>query len=54
MILPLMLEHKDVEAAVRKVEEMADRLQIAGRLEYYPGELSGGGRRQVHLPAGLL
>ena len=41
MILPLMLEHKDVEASVRNVEEMADRLQIAGRLESYPGELSG-------------
>lgn len=54
MILPLMLEHKDVEAAVRKVEEMADRLQIAGRLEYYPGELSGGEKQRAAIGRALM
>ena len=54
MILPLMLEHKDVEAAVRKVEEMADRLQIAGRLEYYPEELSGGEKQRAAIGRALM
>ena len=54
MILPLMLEHGDVEASVRKVEEMADRLQIAGRLAYYPGELSGGEKQRAAIGRALM
>ena len=43
-----------MEAAVRKVEEMADRLQIAGRLEYYPGELSGGEKQRAAIGRALM
>ncbi len=54
MILPLMLEHEDVETSVRKVGEMADRLQIAGRLDYYPGELAGGEKQRAAIGRALM
>ena len=61
MILPLMLDHRDVKESVRRVDEMAERLQISHRMDYYPNELSGGekqraaiGRALIHRPSLIL
>lgn len=61
MILPLMLDHRDVKESVRRVDEMAERLQISHRMDYYPSELSGGekqraaiGRALIHKPSLIL
>ncbi len=61
MILPLMLDHRDVKESVHRVDEMAERLQISHRMDYYPNELSGGekqraaiGRALIHRPSLIL
>lgn len=54
MILPLMLEHKEVRESVSRVEEMADRLHIRDRLEYYPSELSGGEKQRAAIGRALM
>lgn len=61
MILPLMLDHRDVKESVHRVDEMAERLQISHRMDYYPNELSGGekqraaiGRALIHKPSLIL
>ena len=54
MILPLMLDHRDVKASVSKVEAMAGRLQISDKLDYYPHELSGGEKQRAAIGRALL
>lgn len=54
MILPLLLEHRNVEEALRRVEEMAARLQIGNRLEYFPNELSGGEKQRAAIGRALM
>lgn len=54
MMLPLMLEHRNVKESVCKVEEMADSLQIYERLDYYPDELSGGEKQRAAIGRALM
>lgn len=54
MLLPLMLDHREVKMAVRKVEEMAEMLQISDRLDYYPHELSGGEKQRAAIGRALM
>lgn len=54
MMLPLMLEHKEVEESIRKVEDMAGLLKIGGRLDYYPDELSGGEKQRAAIGRALM
>lgn len=61
MILPCMLDHQNVNKAIRKVEIMAEMLKIGDRLDYYPSELSGGekqraaiGRALINMPSLIL
>ena len=54
MLLPLMLDHREVKMSVRKVEEMAEMLQISDRLDYYPHELSGGEKQRAAIGRALM
>lgn len=54
MLLPLMLDHREVKMSVRKVEEMAEMLQIRDRLDYYPHELSGGEKQRAAIGRALM
>lgn len=54
MMLPLMLDHREVKMSVRKVEEMAKLLQISDRLDYYPYELSGGEKQRAAIGRALM
>lgn len=61
MVLPCMLDHQNVNKAIRKVEIMAEMLKIGDRLDYYPSELSGGekqraaiGRALINMPSLIL
>lgn len=54
MILPLMLDHREVKESVSKVEGMARMLQIADKLDYYPNELSGGEKQRAAIGRALM
>lgn len=54
MMLPLMLDHREVNESVRKVREMAGRLRISDRLSYYPNELSGGEKQRAAIGRALM
>lgn len=54
MILPLMLDHREVKESVSKVEAMAGMLQIEEKLDYYPDELSGGEKQRAAIGRALM
>lgn len=54
MILPLMLDHREVKESVGKVEAMAGMLQIEKKLDYYPNELSGGEKQRAAIGRALM
>lgn len=54
MILPLMLDHREVKESVGKVEAMAGMLQIEKKLDYYPNELSGGEKQRAVIGRALM
>lgn len=53
-MLPLMLDHGEVNESVRKVREMTGRLRISDRLSYYPNELSGGEKQRAAIGRALV
>lgn len=54
LILPLMLDHRDVKESVNRVEAMAGMLQIVEKLDYYPSELSGGEKQRAAIGRALM
>ena len=42
IMIPLILNHDDIEYAISKSEEMARILMVEDKMECYPYELSGG------------
>lgn len=54
MMLPLILDHREVKMSVWKAEEMAKLLQISDRLDYYPYELSGGEKQRAAIGRALM
>ena len=54
IILPLMLDHQNVDRSLKKVKEMAEILNIENKLSCYPYELSGGQQQRAAICRALM
>ena len=54
IILPLMLDHQNVDMALKKVNKMAEILNIKDKLSCYPYELSGGQQQRAAICRALM
>lgn len=54
IILPLMLDHRNVDESLKKVKKMADILKIGDKLSCYPYELSGGQQQRAAICRALM
>lgn len=54
IILPLMLDHQNVDESLKKVKKMADLLNIGDKLSCYPYELSGGQQQRAAICRALM
>ncbi|MDE7477388.1 MAG: ABC transporter ATP-binding protein, partial [Lachnospiraceae bacterium] len=54
IILPLMLDHQNVDASLKKVKRMAGILKIDDKLSCYPYELSGGQQQRAAICRALM
>ena len=54
IILPLMLDHQNVDMALKKVNKMAEILNIKDKLSCYPYELSGGQQQRAVICRALM
>ena len=54
IILPLMLDHQNVDMALKKVNKMAEILNIKDKLSRYPYELSGGQQQRAAICRALM
>ncbi len=54
IILPLMLDHQNIDESVLKVKKMADILKIEDKLSCYPYELSGGQQQRAAICRALI
>ncbi len=54
IILPLMLDHQNVDMALQKVNKMAEILNIKDKLSCYPYELSGGQQQRAAICRALM
>lgn len=54
IMIPLILNHDDIEYAISKSEEMARILMVEDKMECYPYELSGGEKQRVALGRALI
>ena len=54
IMIPLILNHDDIEYAINKSEEMARILMVEGKMECYPYELSGGEKQRVAIGRALI
>lgn len=54
IMLPLILNHDDIEYAINKSEEMARILMVEDKMECYPYELSGGEKQRVAIGRALI
>ena len=53
IMIPLILNHDDIEYAISKSEEMARILMVEDKMECYPYELSGGEKQRVGIARAL-
>lgn len=54
IMIPLILNHDDIEYAISKSEEMARILMVEDKMECYPYELSGGEKQRVAIGRALI
>ena len=54
IMIPLILNHDDIENAISKSEEMARILMVEDKMECYPYELSGGEKQRVAIGRALI
>lgn len=54
IMIPLILNHDDIEYAISKSEEMARVLMVEDKMECYPYELSGGEKQRVAIGRALI
>ena len=54
IMIPLILNHDDIEYAISKSEEMARILMVEDKIECYPYELSGGEKQRVAIGRALI
>lgn len=54
IMIPLILNHDDIEYAINKSEEMARILMVEDKMECYPYELSGGEKQRVAIGRALI
>ena len=54
IMIPLILNHDDIEYAISKSEEMARILMVKDKMECYPYELSGGEKQRVAIGRALI
>lgn len=54
IMIPLFLNHDDIEYAISKSEEMARILMVEDKMECYPYELSGGEKQRVAIGRALI
>ena len=54
IMIPLILNHDNIEYAINKSEEMARILMVEDKMECYPYELSGGEKQRVAIGRALI
>lgn len=54
IMIPLILNHDNIEYAISKSEEMARILMVEDKMECYPYELSGGEKQRVAIGRALI
>lgn len=54
IMIPLILNHDDIEYAISKSEEMARILMVEDKMKCYPYELSGGEKQRVAIGRALI
>ena len=54
IMIPLILNHDDIEYAINKSKEMARILMVEDKMECYPYELSGGEKQRVAIGRALI
>ena len=54
IMIPLILNHDDIEYAISKSEEMARILMVEDKMECYPYEMSGGEKQRVAIGRALI
>ena len=54
IMIPLILNHDDIEYAISKSEEIARILMVEDKMECYPYELSGGEKQRVAIGRALI
>ena len=54
IMLPLMINHQEINTSLKRVREMSEILEIEDKLSCYPYELSGGQQQRVAICRALM